>query len=159
LLWARGRPPRIVLKPGSPPPLFYLVSYALVKLGAFLIVAQLGGTGERHVEIEDFTGLAHRQPAHGRMLVACFCSRFLDCPWTAGVSSANSTSSMPPLESNLIWLAILLALNSVIGAYYYLRVMVAMYMARSKNQENRIRAGAVDALHRVVDRSGPARCT
>jgi len=38
------------------------------------------------------------------------------------------------LESNLIWLAILLALNSVIGAYYYLRVMVAMYM-REPNQE------------------------
>ena len=32
------------------------------------------------------------------------------------------------LESNLIWLAILLALNSVIGSYYYLRVIVAMYM-------------------------------
>jgi len=28
----------------------------------------------------------------------------------------------------LIWLAILLALNSVLGAYYYLRVIVAMYM-------------------------------
>src|ERR1700731_1759468 len=32
------------------------------------------------------------------------------------------------LEANLIWLAILLALNSVIAAYYYLRVMVVMYM-------------------------------
>jgi NADH-quinone oxidoreductase subunit N len=32
------------------------------------------------------------------------------------------------LESNLIWLAIILGLNSVIAAYYYLRVMVAMYM-------------------------------
>ncbi len=32
------------------------------------------------------------------------------------------------LESNLVWLAILLAINSVIGAYYYLRVIVAMYM-------------------------------
>ncbi len=32
------------------------------------------------------------------------------------------------LESNLIWLAILLGLNSVIAAYYYLRVIVAMYM-------------------------------
>src|SRR5712672_2739658 len=36
--------------------LFYLVSYALVKLGAFLIVAHLGGAGERHDEIEDFKG-------------------------------------------------------------------------------------------------------
>ena len=43
--------------------LFYLVSYALVKLGAFLMAAQLGGPGERHVEIEDIEGLARRQPA------------------------------------------------------------------------------------------------
>jgi NADH-quinone oxidoreductase subunit N len=32
------------------------------------------------------------------------------------------------LESNLIWLAVILGLNSVIAAYYYLRVMVTMYM-------------------------------
>jgi NADH-quinone oxidoreductase subunit N len=38
------------------------------------------------------------------------------------------------LESNMIWLAILLALNSVIGAYYYLRVMVAMYMREPKKE-------------------------
>ena len=38
------------------------------------------------------------------------------------------------LESNLIWLAILLALNSVIGSYYYLRVMVAMYMREPKEE-------------------------
>ena len=38
------------------------------------------------------------------------------------------------LESNLIWLALLLALNSVIGAYYYLRVIVVMYM-REPSQE------------------------
>src|SRR6202049_1529571 len=47
--------------------LFYLVTYELVKLGAFLIVAHLGGVGERNVEIDDFTGLARRQPA----LAAC----------------------------------------------------------------------------------------
>src|ERR1700739_230435 len=43
--------------------LFFLVSYAMVKLGSFLIVAHLGGTGERHVEIDDLAGLARRQPA------------------------------------------------------------------------------------------------
>ena len=38
------------------------------------------------------------------------------------------------LQSNLLWLAILLALNSVIGSYYYLRVMVAMYMREPKQE-------------------------
>src|SRR6266550_4377904 len=106
--------------------LFYLVSYALVKLGAFLIVAQLGGTGERHVEIEDFTGLAHRQPAMAACLSLLLLS-LLGLPVTAGFLGKFYVFNAA-LESNLIWLAILLALNSVIGAYYYLRVMVAMYM-------------------------------
>src|SRR4030088_2883844 len=42
--------------------LFYLLSYALVKLGAFTIVSQLGGTGEKHLSLDDYAGLSHRQP-------------------------------------------------------------------------------------------------
>ena len=106
--------------------LFYLVGYVIVKMGAFLIVAHLGGPGERHVDIEDFTGLARRQPA----LAAClslFLVSLLGLPITAGFLGKFYVFNAA-LESNLIWLAILLALNSVLGAYYYLRVIVAMYM-------------------------------
>jgi NADH-quinone oxidoreductase subunit N len=106
--------------------LFYLVSYALVKLGAFLIVAQLGGAGERHIEIEDFTGLARRQPAMAACL-SLFLLSLLGLPVTAGFVGKFYVFNAA-LEANLIWLAIILAVNSVIGAYYYLRVMVAMYM-------------------------------
>ena len=106
--------------------LFYLVSYALVKLGAFLIVAQLGGPGERHVEIDDFTGLGRRQPAMAACLSLLLLS-LLGLPITAGFLGKFYVFNAA-LESNLIWLAILLALNSVIGSYYYLRVIVAMYM-------------------------------
>jgi len=106
--------------------LFYLVTYALVKLGAFLIVAHLGGVGERHVEIEDFMGLGRRQPAMAACL-SLFLLSLLGMPVAAGFLGKFYVFNAA-LESNLIWLAILLALNSVIGAYYYLRVMVAMYM-------------------------------
>jgi NADH-quinone oxidoreductase subunit N len=112
--------------------LFYLAGYAMAKLGAFLIVAQLGGAGERHMQIEDFTGLGRRQPA----MAACF-SLFLlsllGLPITAGFLGKFYVFDAA-LESNLIWLAILLALNSVIGAYYYLRVIVAMYMREPKQE-------------------------
>jgi NADH-quinone oxidoreductase subunit N len=106
--------------------LFYLVGYALVKMGAFLIVAQLGGPGERHVDIEDFTGLARRQPAMAACL-SLFLLSLLGLPITAGFLGKFYVFNAA-LESNLIWLAILLALNSIIGSYYYLRVIVAMYM-------------------------------
>src|ERR1700720_3794046 len=106
--------------------LFYLVGYAFVKMGAFLIVAQLGGPGERHVDIEDFTGLGRRQPATAACL-SLFLLSLLGLPITAGFLGKFYVFNAA-LESNLIWLAILLALNSVIGSYYYLRVIVAMYM-------------------------------
>src|SRR6266576_616657 len=80
--------------------LFYLVSYALVKLAACLSLLLLS---------------------------------LLGLPVTAGFLGKFYVFNAA-LESNLIWLAILLALNSVIGAYYYFRVMVAMYM-REPNQE------------------------
>jgi len=112
--------------------LFYLVSYAVVKLGAFLIVAHLGGTGERHLEIEDFAGLGRRQPA----IAACF-SLFLlsllGLPITAGFLGKFYIFNAA-LESNLIRLAILVGLNSVLASYYYLRVMVAMYMREPKQE-------------------------
>jgi NADH-quinone oxidoreductase subunit N len=106
--------------------LFYLVSYALVKMGAFLIVAQLGGPGERHVDIDDLTGLGRRQPAMAACL-SLYLLSLLGLPITAGFLGKFYVFNAA-LESNLVCLAVLLAINSVIGSYYYLRVMVAMYM-------------------------------
>src|ERR1700688_55493 len=106
--------------------LFYLVSYALVKLGAFLIVAHLGGPGERHVDIEDFTGLARRQPAMAACL-SLFLLSLLGLPLTAGFMGKFYVFNAA-LESNLVWLAVILAINSVIAAYYYLRGRAALTM-------------------------------
>jgi NADH-quinone oxidoreductase subunit N len=106
--------------------LFYLFSYALVKLGAFLIVGQLGGSGERHVDIEDFAGLARRQPAMAACL-SVFLLSLLGLPITAGFMGKFYVFNAA-LQSNLIWLAVIMGINSVIASYYYLRVIVAMYM-------------------------------
>jgi NADH-quinone oxidoreductase subunit N len=106
--------------------LFYLVGYAIVKLGAFLIVAQVGGPGEQHVDIDDFAGMGRRQPAMAACL-SLFLLSLLGLPITAGFLGKFYIFNAA-LESNLLWLAILMALNSVIAAYYYLRVIVVMYM-------------------------------
>jgi NADH-quinone oxidoreductase subunit N len=106
--------------------LFYLLSYALVKLGAFLIVGQLGGVGERHVDIDDFAGLARRQPAMAACL-SVFLLSLLGLPITAGFMGKFYVFNAA-LESNLVWLAVIMGINSVIGSYYYLRVIVVMYM-------------------------------
>ena len=106
--------------------LFYLATYALVKLGAFVLVAQLGGAAERRLEIADLNGLSSRQPA----VAACF-SLFLfsllGLPITAGFLGKLYIFNAA-LASHLFWLAVLLAINSVIASFYYLRVIVVMYM-------------------------------
>ena len=105
--------------------LFYLAAYALMKLGAFLVVAHLGGPGEKRLDIKDYAGLGMQQPA----LAACF-SLFLlsllGLPATGGFLG-KFYAFQAALDSRVIWLVVIAALNSVVGAYYYLRVIISMY--------------------------------
>src|SRR5580765_8471488 len=109
--------------------LFYLFSYALVKVGAFTIVSQLGGKDEKYVTLEDYAGLSQRHPWAAAAL-SLFLLSLLGLPVTAGFFGKFYVFKAA-INSKLIWLAILMALNSVIGAYYYLKVIVAMYMRDS----------------------------
>ena len=106
--------------------LFYLLSYALVKLGAFTIVSQLGGTGEKNLSLDDYAGLSQRQPIVAAML-SIYLLSLLGLPVTAGFFGKFYIFKAA-VNSHLLWLAVLMAINSVIGAYYYLRVIVVMYM-------------------------------
>jgi NADH-quinone oxidoreductase subunit N len=109
--------------------LFYLLSYALVKLGAFTIVSQLGGTGEKNLLLDDYAGLSQRQPWVAAALSVYLLS-LLGLPVTAGFFGKFYIFKAA-VNSHLLWLAALMAINSVIGAYYYLRVIVVMYMRES----------------------------
>ncbi len=105
--------------------LFYLAAYALMKIGAFLVIAHLGQQGERRLEITDYAGLGSRQP----VLAVCF-SLFLlslvGLPATGGFLG-KLFAFQAALDSKIVWLVVIAAINSVMGAYYYLRVIVAMY--------------------------------
>src|SRR5229473_2150870 len=109
--------------------LIYLLSYALVKLGAFTIVSQLGGTGEKNLLLDDYAGLSQRQPWVAAALSVYLLS-LLGLPVTAGFFGKFYVFKAA-VNSHLLWLAVLMAINSVIGAYYYLRVIVVMYMRES----------------------------
>lgn len=106
--------------------LFYLMTYALVSVGAFTIISDLGGRGERYLNIDDFAGLGTRQPFAAAAL-SLFLLSFLGLPITAGFFGKLYIFTAA-IKSNMIWLAILMAINSVLGAYYYLRIIVVMYM-------------------------------
>ncbi len=113
--------------------LFYLVSYALVKVGAFTIVSQLGGSGEKHLGLEDYAGLGQRQP-FAAALLSLFLLSLLGLPVTAGFFGKFYIFKAA-VSAHLIWLAVIMAINSVIGAYYYIRLIVVMYMREPSSAE------------------------
>jgi NADH-quinone oxidoreductase subunit N len=105
--------------------MFYIAAYVLMKLGAFLVVTELGGTGEKRLEIKDYAGLGTQQP----VLAACFALfllSLLGLPLTGGFVG-KFYAFQAGLDSRLVWLVVIAALNTIVGAYYYLHVIVVMY--------------------------------
>ncbi|MGA7235577.1 MAG: NADH-quinone oxidoreductase subunit N [Bryobacteraceae bacterium] len=106
--------------------MFYLAAYAFMNIGAFAVVTHLSGKGERYQSIDDFSGLAQKQPMVAAMLTI-FLLSLIGVPLTGGFFGKFYIFKAA-LESHLIWLTILGLLNSAVAAYYYLRILVVMYM-------------------------------
>jgi NADH-quinone oxidoreductase subunit N len=111
---------------GTAAAMFYLAAYAFMNIGAFAVVSHLSGRGEKFTEIEDFKGLAQKQPLTAAMLTI-FLLSLIGVPLTGGFFGKFYIFKAA-LESHLVWLTVLGLLNSAVAAYYYLRVLVMMYM-------------------------------
>ena len=112
--------------------LFYLAAYAAMTLGAFLIAAHVGGTGEQRLAIADYAGLGAEHPWVAASF-ALFLFSLLGLPATAGFL-AKFYAFQAALDQRIVWLVVIAAINSVIGAYYYLKVVVAMYFHEPNKQ-------------------------
>jgi NADH-quinone oxidoreductase subunit N len=106
--------------------MFYLAAYAFMNIGAFAVVTHLSGKGERYQSIDDFSGLAQKQPMVAAMLTI-FLLSLIGVPLTGGFFGKFYIFKAA-LESHLVWLTVLGLLNSAVAAYYYLRILVVMYM-------------------------------
>lgn len=104
----------------------YLVAYVIMNIGAFTIVTLLGERGDRNTDIQDYSGLGFKQPALG-FAMAVFMFSMAGIPPTVGFAGKYLIFSSA-VQAGEITLAILAVLCSAIGAYYYLRVIVYMYM-------------------------------
>jgi NADH-quinone oxidoreductase subunit N len=111
---------------GTAAAMFYLAAYAFMNIGAFAVVSYLSGRGERYQNIEDFKGLAVKQPMTAAMLTI-FLFSLIGVPLTGGFFGKFYIFKAA-LESHLVWLTVLGLLNSAVAAYYYLRILVMMYM-------------------------------
>jgi NADH-quinone oxidoreductase subunit N len=111
---------------GTAAAMFYLAAYAFMNVGAFAVVSHLSGFGERYQNVEDFAGLARKQPLTAAMLTI-FMLSLIGVPLTGGFFGKFYIFKAA-LESHLVWLTVLGLLNSAVAAYYYLRILVMMYM-------------------------------
>jgi NADH-quinone oxidoreductase subunit N len=115
--------------------LFYLTAYALMTLGVFGVILLLS-TPERPVEtVGDLAGLGWSHPSAALALTVCLFS-LAGIPPLAGFMGkfelfAGAFAASPGKDGDLFWwLAIAGVLNSAIGAYYYLRIVVGMYLGQ-----------------------------
>ena len=113
---------------GAAAVLFYLGAYVLMKVGAFLIVTHLGQQDEKRLSITEYSGLAQKQPAIAATF-SLFLLSLLGLPATGGFLGKFFAfqAALDVQEKWLVVLVIIAAINSVIGAYYYLRVIITMY--------------------------------
>jgi len=112
---------------------FYLVAYALMTLGAFGVIIGLR-TADRGVEtVEDLAGLGSTQPLPALALAICLLSLSGIPPlagfWGKFEIFASAFAASPEDNSGpFTLLAVIGVLNAAVGAYYYLRIVVTMYL-------------------------------
>jgi NADH-quinone oxidoreductase subunit N len=106
--------------------LFYVFAYGVMNLGAFACLLYLDTEGSRGATLEELNGFARRQPI-GALAFFIFLLSLTGIPFTVGFV-AKVLVIVPVLDAGYAWLAVFIALNAVLAAFYYLRVVVHMYM-------------------------------
>jgi NADH-quinone oxidoreductase subunit N len=110
--------------------LYYLLAYTFMNLGAFAVVVALEQREDRHLHLDDYSGLGFRYPLLG-VAMALFMFSLSGLPPTAGFMAKFYVFSAA-VEQGYIVLTVIGVLNSLISIYYYLRPIVFMYMEEAK---------------------------
>jgi NADH-quinone oxidoreductase subunit N len=112
--------------------MFYSAAYAAMNVGAFAVITQMAGSGERFSQIDDYSGLGKRSPMLAAVLTF-FLLSLIGIPITGGFFAKFYVFSAA-LRTHLIWLTIIGVANSGMGSYYYLRLIVRMYMFEPRTE-------------------------
>ena len=105
--------------------LFYAITYVLTTLGTFGVIMLLARSGFEAENIDDFKGLNQRSPWFAFVMLVLMFS-LTGIPPAVGFY-AKLAVLQAVLATGQVWLAVVAVLLSLIGAFYYLRVVKAMY--------------------------------
>ena len=128
---------------GTEAVMYYLVAYFVTSLGIFGIITVLSDARKDADDINDYRGLFWRRPVVSGALTLMLFS-LAGIPFTAGFIGKFYVL-FAGVNSQLWTLVVLLALSSVIGVYYYLRVIIIMYVSDEERDEN----GILPATRRI----------
>jgi NADH-quinone oxidoreductase subunit N len=106
--------------------MFYVITYAIMTLGSFGMILLLSRAGFEAESIDDFKGLNQRSKWYAFMMLILMFS-LAGIPPTAGFFAKLSVLQAA-LDAGYTWLVVLALVLSVIGAFYYLRIVKVMYM-------------------------------
>jgi NADH-quinone oxidoreductase subunit N len=106
--------------------LFYVLGYGVMNIAAFSVVGMLQRDTRRFGGLGSFAGLASRDPWRAAAMAILLLS-LTGIPPTVGFF-AKLYVLVATVDAGLAWLAVVIALNAALAAFYYLRVIVTMYM-------------------------------
>ena len=111
--------------------MFYLAIYGIMDAGAFAAAISFARKGGTYF-VDDYAGLWHRSPALA-LLLAGFLVSLAGAPPMAG-AWAKLFVFLAAIEAEVIWLAVVMGINAVIAAWYYLAVVKTMFFQAPAEQ-------------------------
>lgn len=111
---------------------FYMLTYAVMNLGAFAVVTVISRSNDRRTEVEDYNGIGFRAPTLAFAL-SLFLLSLLGMPLTAGFMGKIMVFRAA-LNEGYYGLVVIAVLNTAISAYYYLRLIIVMFFRERTTQ-------------------------
>jgi NADH-quinone oxidoreductase subunit N len=111
--------------------MFYVITYVLTSAGTFGMILLLARGGLESDQIEDFKGLNKRSPWFAAVMMMMMFS-MAGIPFFVGFFAKFSVLQAVVASGNL-WLAVVAVLFSLIGCFYYLRIVKIMYFDQPTN--------------------------
>jgi NADH-quinone oxidoreductase subunit N len=113
--------------------LFYVIAYVLMTLGTFAMIMLLCREGFEAENIDDFKGLSKRNPWYA-FITLLFMLSLAGIPPMIGFY-AKFAVLQAVVNAGFVWLAVVAVLFSLIGAFYYLRIIKLMYFDEPETNE------------------------
>lgn len=119
--------------------MFYSIVHAATTAGAFGMIILLSGPGREADQLEDFRGLGQRHPWYGLMMLLLLFS-MAGVPPTVGFF-AKLAVIQAAIGAGYVWLGVYAVVFSIIGAFYYLRVVKLMFFETAEHPPAPLRPG------------------